>query len=68
MNPYAIAFAIGYYYGRAFPRDAEVALPAADEYHRGNQGFEDGLAAGRRDYEDVDLPLIAESMDPVDEL
>lgn len=59
MNPYAIAYSIGYYYGRAYPRDAEVALPAADEYHRGNQGFEDGLEAGRRDYEQVDLPLVA---------
>jgi len=64
MNPYAIAFAIGYYYGRAFPRDAYVTLPAADEYHRGNQGFEDGLEAGRRDYEDVDLPLVALAVVP----
>lgn len=67
MNPYAIAFAIGYYYGRAFPRDAEVILPSHDEYHRGNQGFEDGLEAGRRDYEQVDLPLVALAVEAEDE-
>ena len=59
MNPYAVAYAIGYYYGRAYPRNALPELAPHDEYHRGNQGFEDGLEAGRRDYEQVDLPLVA---------
>jgi len=64
MNPYAIAYAIGYYYGRAYPRNALPELAPYDEYHRGNQGFEDGLEAGRRDYEQVDLPLVAMAMEP----
>lgn len=68
MNPYAIAFSVGYYYGRAFPRDAEVMFPEHDMWYRANKGFEDGLIAGRRDYEDVDLPMVALSQDPVDEL
>ena len=36
-------------------------LPAQDQYHSENQGFADGLAAGRRDFQDVDLPIIAEA-------
>jgi len=59
MNPYAIAFAIGYFYGRAYSADQDVLLPAQDLYHKSNQGFYDGLAAGRRDYGDVDLPIAA---------
>ena len=59
MNPYTIAFAIGYYYGRAYSADAIVPLPEHDQYHRQNQGFTDGLEAGRRDFQDVDLPIIA---------
>lgn len=59
MNPYTMAFAIGYFYGRAFPTDIEVILPPHDLYHCGNQGFVDGLAAGRRDFQDVDLPVTA---------
>jgi len=59
MNPYAIAFAIGYFYGRAYSADQDVLLPAQDLYHKSNQGFADGLAAGRRDYGDVDLPIAA---------
>lgn len=59
MNPYTIAYAIGYYYGRAYSADADVPLPEHDMYHRQNQGFTDGLAAGRRDFQEVDLPIIA---------
>jgi hypothetical protein len=66
MNPYTLAFAIGYYYGRAYPRDAHPALSDADMYHSTNKGFDDGLAAGRRDFEEVDLVAAAESQDPVD--
>ncbi len=62
MNPYAMAFAIGYFYGRAYPAaDQMPKLPAQDQYHSENQGFVDGLAAGRRDFQDVDLPIIAEA-------
>ncbi len=59
MNSYTIAYAIGYYYGRAYSADADVPMPDHDMYHRQNQGFTDGLEAGRRDFEDVDLPIIA---------
>lgn len=59
MNPYSTAYAIGYYYGRAFPVDAEVTLPEEDQSKANNQGFYDGLAAGRRDYSEVDLPVAA---------
>ena len=68
MNPYAIAFAIGYFYGRAYSADQDVLLPAQDLYHKSNQGFADGLEAGRRDFQDIDLPIIAESHDVVDPL
>lgn len=59
MNPYTIAYAIGYYYGRAYSADEYIAMPEHDMYHRQNQGFVDGLAAGRRDFQEVDLPIIA---------
>ena len=68
MNPYTIAYAIGYYYGRAYSADADVELPEADMYHRSNQGFVDGLEAGRRDFQDVDLPVIALKQAAVDEI
>ena len=64
MNPYTLAFAIGYFYGRAYPRDAYPTLPLADIHHSTNKGFEDGLAAGRRDFEEVDLVADAEAQDP----
>jgi hypothetical protein len=59
MNPYTVAYAIGYFYGRSYSADTEVSLPEHDLYHKGNQGFTDGLAAGKRDFEEVDLPIIA---------
>lgn len=65
-NPYTIAFAIGYFYGRAYPTDAATIMPEHDLYHREHQGFIDGLNEGRRDYQDVDLPIIALSQ-PQDE-
>lgn len=58
MNPYAVAYSIGYYYGRAIG-SIPYPLPQADEYHSKNQGFLDGFAAGFRDFQDVDLPLAA---------
>ncbi len=60
QNPYTIAYAIGYYYGRAYSADADVPLPEHDMYHRQNLGFTHGLEAGRRDFQEVDLPIIAE--------
>lgn len=59
MNPYTMAFAIGYFYGRAYPTQVEPTMPVQDLYHRENQGFTDGLEAGRRDYREIDLPLEA---------
>lgn len=68
MNPYAIAFSIGYYYGRAFPIDAMPSIRPHDERHRANKGFDDGLEAGRRDYQEVDLPIQAmeENINPME--
>jgi hypothetical protein len=58
MNPYTLAFAVGYFYGRNnSPED--VVLPEHDIYYRANQGFADGLEIGRRDFQDIDLPIIA---------
>ena len=59
MNPYAIAYAIGYFYGRAYPRDVNIPLPEEDQSRVDSNGFHDGLEAGRRDYEAIDLPLVA---------
>jgi len=68
MNTYAIAYSIGYFYGRAYPIDQDVPLPPQDLYHRQNQGFTDGLEAGRRDFQDIDLLIIAEVEAQVDPL
>lgn len=63
MNPYAIAFAVGYYYGRAFPSylSHEIIVPEQDMGHRSNVGFDDGFKAGQRDFQEVDLPIEAEA-------
>lgn len=57
MNPYSIAYALGYFYGRA--HGTIPVLPEQDEYHAKNAGFNDGFAAGMRDWQDVDLPRAA---------
>ena len=64
MNPYTIAYAIGYYYGRS----GAIVIAEADRYHRENVGFDAGFEAGQRDFENVDLVIAAEAMDPVDVL
>jgi len=66
MNAYAMAFAIGYYYGRAYGGIANVTLPEHDIYHKNNQGFSDGLVAGRRDFQEIDLPILAMEQPHVD--
>lgn len=66
MNPYAIAYAIGYFYGRSYRPHEEIVLPPEDMVHRENQGFADGLAAGRRDFEEIDLPIIALAQSELD--
>lgn len=56
MNPYSVAYAVGYYYGRSrgfVPSGHD--LPVEDRALEENQGFKDGFAAGVRDYQDVDV-------------
>jgi hypothetical protein len=60
MTPYTIAYAIGYYYGRS----GAIAIAEQDRYHRENVGFDAGFDAGQRDFQDIDLPLAAEAVDP----
>jgi hypothetical protein len=64
MNPYTISYAIGYYYGRS----GAIVIAEQDRYHQANAGFDMGYEAGQRDFQDVDLPMAAEAMDPVDVL
>lgn len=68
MNPYSIAYAVGYYYGRSYGPNELIDLPENDLCYSTNQGFEDGVAAGRRDYAEVDLPIVALAQDQVDPL
>ena len=68
MNPYTLAFGIGYYYGRAYPRDEMPILAEADMPYAGTYGFIAGLERGRRDFEEIDLVVAAETQDPVDNL
>jgi len=58
-HPYTVAFAIGYFYGRAHDAAAGITMPEHDMYHRSNAGFTAGLEAGRRDFQEIDLPLVA---------
>ncbi len=55
LNSYTIAYAVGYYYGRAFPADAPIDMKEEDLAITSNQGFQDGLLAGRHDYVALDL-------------
>ena len=64
MTPYTIAYALGYYYGRS----GALVISEQDRYHRENAGFDAGFEAGQRDFQDVDLAIAAEAMDPVDVL
>lgn len=57
MNPYSNAYSVGYYYGRAlgYVRSGNDLSPH-DEAYVETQGFKDGFAAGKRDFEEIDLP------------
>lgn len=68
MNTYALSYAVGYFYGRAYPPHAagDIVLPTQDQYHRQNAGFKDGFEAGQRDYQNIDLPTEALSTEQVD--
>jgi len=66
MNTYTLAFGIGYYYGRAFPRDAMPILAEVDMPYAETFGFAAGLERGRSDFEEVDLVAVAEAQDPVE--
>lgn len=52
-NAYTLAYACGYFYGRAYGEDAEIK--EEDAVYRSNQGFLHGLEAGRMDFEAIDL-------------
>ena len=68
-HPYTLAYARGYYYGRAFGgNELESKLSIEDLYWRESAGFLDGLEAGRKDFEDLDLTAAAMAQDPVDVL
>jgi hypothetical protein len=68
-NPYTLAYARGYYYGRAYcGQEPETPMSMEDLYWRDTVGFNDGLAAGKRDFQDLDLTAQAMSQDPVDQL
>jgi hypothetical protein len=70
MTPYAIAYSIGYFYGRAYPSYIadDITMPVQDHYHRNTEGFKAGFEAGQRDFQDVDLPTIALAYEEVDAL
>ena len=57
FNTYTKAFAIGYYYGRGCLTD--IDMPSEDQAYQSHQGFKDGLAAGRNDFIEIDLPIAA---------
>jgi hypothetical protein len=66
MNPYSIAYAVGYFYGRSrgyIPTGSD--LPQEDEALMLNQGFNAGFEAGQRDYQAIDLSKQAVS-EPVE--
>lgn len=59
MVPYITAYAVGYFYGRAYPsyEADDITMPEQDHCYRDSLGFKDGFVAGRRDFESIDLPL-----------
>ncbi len=65
-NTYTVAYAVGYYYGRAFPEDSYENMPPVDITLKDTQGFRDGLAAGRHDFEVIDLTTQALAEKEVD--
>jgi len=63
-----MAFAVGYYYGRAGGGIGDVTLAEHDIGYKKNQGFLNGLSVGTSDFLEVDLPAIALSQSQVDPL
>lgn len=62
MCTYTNAFALGYYYGRTFPADANLELQEQDMALYNNAGFASGFERGQIDFQEIDLPKIALSM------
>ena len=59
-HPYTLAYARGYYYGRAFCGiELEAKISEEDVYWRNTVGFRDGLEAGKIDFQMMDLPQAA---------
>lgn len=68
-NPYTLAYARGYYYGRAYcGQELDTLMSMEDMYWRETVGFRDGLEAGKIDFQDLDLTAQAMGQDPVDTL
>jgi hypothetical protein len=67
-NAYNRAFAVGYFYGRAYTANEMPVMPTEDLVFRGTSGFGAGLVAGREDFQEVDLPRAALSMVDMDEV
>ena len=56
-DPYTLAYARGYYYGRAFCGiELDVIMSVEDITWRDSLGFKDGLEAGKNDFQALDLP------------
>ena len=66
MKPFTTAYAIGYYYGRAYPNEAYPDMPDADLLYRNTIAFHAGLERRREDSHDVDLTLIVAETEQVD--
>jgi len=63
-HPYTLAYARGYYYGRAYcGQEINSLISEEDMYWRDTVGFRDGLEAGKRDFQEVDLPFEASAHD-----
>lgn len=64
-NAYTLAYACGYFYGRAHGEGA--IIKEEDAVYRSNQGFLHGFEAGQMDFEAIDMVEQAlETNSPVD--
>lgn len=65
-DPYTLAYARGYYYGRAYCGIEPITdMSTEDLCWRDSVGFLDGLEAGKNDFQTLDLPKEA-SQHPVE--
>lgn len=66
MTPYTTAYAVGYFYGRAYPSSdrSDITMPEQDYCYRNTVGFKNGFEAGQRDFERIDLSLEALAAEP----